>query len=204
MRAALSALGIAIGVAAIVAVLGLSSSSQAGLLAADRQARHEPAHRPERADAVRTDGRAAARRAGDDLAHRPGAAGAVHRLDERERLPQPAHPVRQHERALGAGGEPRPAGDGRSHGRRRRVPQRGHRARAGRRARLRGRAAARHRPPLPGRAHLAGRDVVLPRRHPQLRDARARDRRLRPRRLPGRASATSASTATRPPSTSAR
>jgi putative ABC transport system permease protein len=34
LRAALSALGIAIGVAAIVAVLGLSSSSQAGLLAA--------------------------------------------------------------------------------------------------------------------------------------------------------------------------
>src|SRR6059036_732670 len=32
-RAALSALGIAIGVAAIVAVLGLSASSQAGLLA---------------------------------------------------------------------------------------------------------------------------------------------------------------------------
>src|SRR5438270_13121999 len=33
VRAALSSLGIAIGVAAIVAVLGLSSSSQAGLLA---------------------------------------------------------------------------------------------------------------------------------------------------------------------------
>src|ERR1700688_2518824 len=33
LRAALSALGITIGVAAIVAVLGLSSSSQAGLLA---------------------------------------------------------------------------------------------------------------------------------------------------------------------------
>ena len=33
LRAALSSLGIAIGVAAIVAVLGLSSSSQAGLLA---------------------------------------------------------------------------------------------------------------------------------------------------------------------------
>src|SRR5690348_4099719 len=33
MRAALSALGIAIGIAAMVAVLGLSSSSQAGLLA---------------------------------------------------------------------------------------------------------------------------------------------------------------------------
>ena len=33
LRAGLSALGIAIGVAAIVAVLGLSASSQAGLLA---------------------------------------------------------------------------------------------------------------------------------------------------------------------------
>src|ERR671927_24466 len=33
LRAALSALGIAIGVAAIVAVLGLSASSQAGILA---------------------------------------------------------------------------------------------------------------------------------------------------------------------------
>src|SRR6478735_6286251 len=33
LRAALSALGVAIGTAAIVAVLGLSSSSQAGLLA---------------------------------------------------------------------------------------------------------------------------------------------------------------------------
>ena len=33
LRAALSALGIAIGTAAIVAILGLSSSSQAGLLA---------------------------------------------------------------------------------------------------------------------------------------------------------------------------
>src|SRR5213593_507044 len=33
VRAALSALGIAIGTAAIVAILGLSSSSQAGLLA---------------------------------------------------------------------------------------------------------------------------------------------------------------------------
>ena len=32
LRSALSALGIAIGVAAIVAVLGISSSSQAGLL----------------------------------------------------------------------------------------------------------------------------------------------------------------------------
>ena len=53
LRAALSALGIAIGVAAIVAVLGLSSSSQAGLLAEIDQAGHQPAHRHQRADPVR-------------------------------------------------------------------------------------------------------------------------------------------------------
>ena len=41
LRAALSALGIAIGTAAIVAVLGLSASSQAGLLAEIDPPRHE-------------------------------------------------------------------------------------------------------------------------------------------------------------------
>ena len=44
LRAFLSALGIAIGVAAIVAVLGLSSSSESGLLAGDKRPRDEPAH----------------------------------------------------------------------------------------------------------------------------------------------------------------
>ena len=65
LRAALSALGIAIGVAAIVAVLGLARSSQAGLLAEisqlgtnlltvtngqslDRRPRRAPAGRPRR------------------------------------------------------------------------------------------------------------------------------------------------------------
>src|SRR6202040_2006573 len=42
LRAALSALGIAIGTAAIVAVLGLSSSSQAGLLAEIDRLRGDP------------------------------------------------------------------------------------------------------------------------------------------------------------------
>ena len=70
LRAGLSALGIAIGVAAIVAVLGLSSSSQAGLLARDRPARHQPADGHQRPGPHGQDGRAAARRAGDDRAHR--------------------------------------------------------------------------------------------------------------------------------------
>ena len=45
LRAALSALGIAIGVAAIVAVLGLSRHPPAGLLAEIDALGHQPAHR---------------------------------------------------------------------------------------------------------------------------------------------------------------
>ena len=55
LRAGLSALGIAIGVAAIVAVLGLSASSQAGLLAEINKLGHQPAHRHQRPDAFRPD-----------------------------------------------------------------------------------------------------------------------------------------------------
>ena len=51
LRAALSALGIAIGVAAIVAVLGLACSSQAGLLAEIEPPGHQPADRHQRARA---------------------------------------------------------------------------------------------------------------------------------------------------------
>jgi ABC-type lipoprotein release transport system permease subunit len=58
LRTALSALGIAIGVAAIVAVLGLSSSSSAGLLAEiDRLGTNLPAIRAARmspTEALRT------------------------------------------------------------------------------------------------------------------------------------------------------
>ena len=81
----------------------------------DRQARHQPAHRHQRPDPVRADGRAAARRSRDDRPHRSGHAGARDGLHERERLPQPAHPVGQHERDLRPGGEPRPARDRRHH-----------------------------------------------------------------------------------------
>ena len=45
LRAALSALGIAIGIASLVAVLAISASSKADLLATIEPARHEPAHR---------------------------------------------------------------------------------------------------------------------------------------------------------------
>ena len=48
-RAALSALGIAIGIASMVAVLGISESSKADLLAQLDRARHEPAARRARA-----------------------------------------------------------------------------------------------------------------------------------------------------------
>ena len=110
LRAALSALGIAIGVAAIVAVLGLSSSSQAGLLAeidrlgtnlltvangqtlrgehrrtAHRRTRHDPRIGPV------------------TPCEYTGGVGGV------QRLPQPADPRDQHQRPDRAGGQPRPA-----------------------------------------------------------------------------------------------
>ena len=99
LRAALSALGIAIGVAAIVAVLGLSSSSQAGLLGGDRPARHQPADRHQRPEPHRPDRRAPAPCTGDDRPHRSRRAGAVHRRDDGKRLPQPADPHNPNKRA---------------------------------------------------------------------------------------------------------
>ena len=82
LRAALSALGIAIGTAAIVAVLGLSVLLAGRAARGDRPARHEPADRRGRAEPHRGRGEAAARGAGAD--HAPGRrpiAGA-HRPDE--------------------------------------------------------------------------------------------------------------------------
>ena len=80
LRAALSALGIAIGVAAIVAVLGLSSSSQAGLLAEIDQLGTNLLT-VTTGQTLQQHRRAAARRARDDRPHRPGHAGRRHRLD---------------------------------------------------------------------------------------------------------------------------
>ena len=71
MRAGLSALGIAIGVAAIVAVLGLSSSSQAGLLAEIDRLGTNLLTVTNGQGFSRQDSRTAARRARDDRPHRP-------------------------------------------------------------------------------------------------------------------------------------
>ncbi len=61
MRAFLSALGIAIGIAAMIAVVGISSSSRAELDRATRRPRHQPAHGRAGRPADRRAGAAAAR-----------------------------------------------------------------------------------------------------------------------------------------------
>src|SRR5215475_8000806 len=101
MRAALSALGIAIGTAAIVAVLGLSSSSQAGLLAEiDRLGTNMLTVEAGQSLA----GAAARRGAGADHAVGPHPAAGAHRPAEgREGLPQLADPGGQQRRTAGAG-----------------------------------------------------------------------------------------------------
>ena len=86
LRAALSALGIAIGTAAIVGgprvVLLLAGRAARG----DRPARHEPADGRGRTELHRRGGEAAARSAGAD--HAPGQrpAGGTHRPDEDEKV----------------------------------------------------------------------------------------------------------------------
>ncbi len=89
LRAALSALGIAIGTAAIVAVLGLSVLVAGRAARRDRPARHEPADRRGRPEPHRADATLPVEGPGAD--HAPGRrrAGGAHRADEgQERLPQ--------------------------------------------------------------------------------------------------------------------
>ncbi|MFT3863730.1 MAG: ABC transporter ATP-binding protein/permease [Solirubrobacterales bacterium] len=86
LRAGLSGLGIAIGVAAIVAVLGLSSSSQAGLLAQIDRLGTNLLTVDQRPEPERRNGGAAAGSAADDPPHRPGRGGRHHRHD-RSRAP---------------------------------------------------------------------------------------------------------------------
>ena len=110
LRAALSALGIAIGVAAIVAVLGLSSSSQAGLLDEINQLGTNLLDVTTGQSFTGTSVPAAARRARHDRPHRPGLRRRLHRhAHQRERLPQPADPVDQHQRAQRRRDQPQPA-----------------------------------------------------------------------------------------------
>ena len=83
LRAGLSALGIAIGVAAIVAVLGLSASSQAGLLAEINRLGTNLLTVSERAERHRRHRRAADHGAGHDRPDQRCAAGAEHRGQSR-------------------------------------------------------------------------------------------------------------------------
>ena len=210
LRAALSALGIAIGVAAIVAVLGLSSSSQAGLL-----------------DEISQLGTnlltvANGQTLSGDTAELPLAApgmisriGPVTAVDDtgsrrqRQRLPQPADPRDQHQRAVRAGHQPATAP---------------HRRHLGGPGPLSSTPATAREPVAVLGATAAGRlgidriypgeriwlvgpgerAMVLPRRHPPPRRARPRNRLRRAHRLPRRARSTSASTGTPPRSTCAR
>ena len=80
---ALSALGVAIGIAAMVAVLGISESSKAGLDRGARQARYQPAHgqRPASRSSARTrSSRKRASRAVRGARERPGGAAVTARL----------------------------------------------------------------------------------------------------------------------------
>ena len=124
----MSALGIAIGVAAIVAVLGLSASSSAGLLAEierlgtnlltvtnGQSLTGKTAELPDAAPAMIA-------RIG------PVTQVARHRLGhQRQRLPQPAHPGHRHQRPQRRGRQPRTAARRRHQRRPGQLPQRRHR-----------------------------------------------------------------------------
>ena len=185
LRAGLSALGIAIGVAAIVAVLGLSASSQAGLLAEIDQLGTNlltvsngqsltggTAELPTTAPGMigRISGvqqvQSTGTISGANAFRTPyipsvDTNGLTVQAASLDLLPGPRH-----------GRRPRP------------LPQRCHCQRTRRRPRRRHRQAARHRPHLPRRTHLGRRAMVLPRRHSQTGGARLRHRHLGPRRLP--------------------
>ena len=185
LRAGLSALGIAIGVAAIVAVLGLSSSSQAGLLNEINQLGTNlltvsngqsftgaPAELPTTAPAM------IGRISGVQQVQTTGTVSGANAYRN------PYIPSDRHQRPDRPSRIPRPPPGGRHQRRPGPLPQRGHRPRTRRRARRRRRAAPRDRPHLPRRTHLGRRPMVLRGRHPQTGRAGLCHRLLRPGRLP--------------------
>ena len=193
LRAALSALGIAIGTGAIVGVLGLSSSSQAGLLAeidrlgtnmltaeAGQSLTGEEAKLPLEAPAR--------------ITHLDNVESLAHTglLDRRKGLPELDDPGGQQRWPPGAGHQPEPAVRAQHRRRTRRLAQRGHCPRAGRGARFGRRPAPGHRPGPPRSADLARRPVVQRRGHPEALTAGARHRHQRLDRLSGRPGGTSA------------
>jgi len=136
LRAALSAMGIAIGVAAVVAVLGLSTSSQAGLLAQIDQLGTNLL--------TVTNGKTLT---GDTAELPTQAPGMIARIgpvtdveytgniDDSHVYRNTYIPTGEHERALRKSHQPRPTGHRRYQRRQRPVPQHRHRVRTSRRAR---------------------------------------------------------------------
>ncbi len=173
LRAGLSALGIAIGVAAIVAVLGLSSSSKAGLLAEIDQLGTNLL--------TVTTGQTLFGGTAELPLAAPGMIGRIGPVTEvadtgstnANVYRSPLIPsVNTNALSVQAAtlGLLRVVGSTVARGS---LPERRHRDRARLRPRRAGSAAARHRPRLPRPPGLARRDVVLRQRHPHLGRARA-------------------------------
>ena len=193
LRSILSAAGIALGIAAMVAVLGISASSRTNLLA--------------ELDALGTN--LLTVEAGQTLIGgeaklpetAPGMIGRIGPVESTAATARVSTTVRRTDRISAVGDRRhrragRPAGPGRDPARHpvgRAVPRRRHRPLPHRRPRLGGRRAARHRPGR--RAGVARRPVVHGHRDPRLRAAGAGDRPVRPHRLPGGGVARSAPTA---------
>ena len=156
LRAGLSALGIAIGVAAIVAVLGLASSSQAALLA-------EIARLGTNLLTV-TNGQTFTGGVAELPVAAPGMIGQLPRVlsvqdtgtVNADASPVPAHPGDRHQRADASMPPPWACPRRQAPASRRAAPQRRHRPAAGRGARRRGGPAAGHRPDPARDADLVG------------------------------------------------
>ena len=156
LRAALSALGIAIGIASLVAVVGISASSRADLHRAARRPRHEPADDHARASRSSATRRCCRGGAGDAAARRARAVGVggraawtptVRRTDlVPERVSPAASAITSAELSL--------LDAVRRHGRAGPLAGRGVGEPAGGRAGRDGGRAARHRPALPRPAGL--------------------------------------------------
>ena len=147
LRAALSALGIAIGVAAIVAVLGLAASSKAALLAEIARlgtnlltVTNGQTFSGGTAELPVTAPGMIARLPGVTAVQATGTVGGV------SVYKSPLHPRDQDQRPQRRRHHPGPARGGRHQPRTGPVPERGDRPRAGRGARRRHRATAGHRP----------------------------------------------------------
>ncbi len=142
----LSAAGIALGIATMVAVLGISDSSRSQLVAQIDRPRHKPVDGDARPIIQRSEHNPPQDRSGHDLQDRPRRRSVGPGRRERQRLPEQPHLAGQHRGHHRLFGGYRPAGHRRSPLGQRTVPQRGERAFPGRRTRCGDRQRSRRRP----------------------------------------------------------